>query len=37
MVGRLRSLPLTIVGALAIGLGTSYAVAYVPDLITCSG
>ncbi len=37
MVGRLRSLPLTIVGALAIGLGTSYAVAYVPDLISLFG
>ena len=37
MVGRLRILPLTIVGALAIGLGTSYAVAYVPDLISLFG
>jgi len=30
MVGRLKSLPLTVVGALVIGIGTSYAVGYAP-------
>lgn len=30
MVGRLKSLPLTVVGALMVGLGTSYAVGYAP-------
>jgi ABC-type branched-subunit amino acid transport system ATPase component/branched-subunit amino acid ABC-type transport system permease component len=30
IVGRLRSLPLTIVGALVIGLGQTYLVAYAP-------
>src|SRR5439155_23841660 len=31
MVGRLRSLPLTFAGALALGLGVSYAVGYLPS------
>ena len=30
MIGRLRSLPLTFVGALILGLGESYAVGYLP-------
>jgi branched-chain amino acid transport system permease protein len=30
MLGRLRSLPLTFVGALALGLGQSFAVGYLP-------
>lgn len=31
MVGRLRSLPLTFVGALALGLADSYAIGYIPS------
>ena len=34
IVGRLRSLPLTIVGALVIGLGQTYLVAYAPAGLT---
>jgi branched-chain amino acid transport system permease protein len=30
MIGRLRSLPLTFVGALILGLGESYAIGYLP-------
>ncbi len=31
MVGRLRSLPLTVVGAVLIGLSDSYAIGYIPS------
>jgi branched-chain amino acid transport system permease protein len=32
MVGRLRSLPLTAVGALGLGLASSYSIGYLPEL-----
>jgi len=31
MVGRLRSLPLTVLGAVVLGLGDSYAIGYIPS------
>src|SRR3546814_2986008 len=31
MIGRLRSLPMTVVGALVLGLADSYAIGYLPS------
>ncbi len=35
MIGRLRSLPMTFVGAVLLGLADSYAIGYLPDRATC--
>jgi branched-chain amino acid transport system permease protein len=37
MLGRLRSLPLTFIGAIALGLGQSFAVGYLPSSAVFTG